>query len=157
DPLLCEQGLLSRCLVSAPDSAAGTRMWHDPDSEYDAALRRYGGRLLDILERPMPLASGARQELAPRTLPLGVTARRQWIGFADHVESRVGTGGELELVRALAAKLAEHAARIAGVLTLTRDIEAGEIAAAEMEAAIEIAQHYAAEAIRLDGASRVSG
>jgi hypothetical protein len=42
------------------------------------------------------------------------------------------------------------------VLTLIRDIEAGEVAVAEIEAGIEIAQHYAAEALRLWGASRVS-
>ena len=30
DPLLAEQGLLSRVEVLAPESTAGTRFWHDP-------------------------------------------------------------------------------------------------------------------------------
>jgi hypothetical protein len=45
---------------------------------------------------------------------------------------------------------------LAAVLTLVRDIHAVEIAFAETEAGIDLAQHYAAEALRLFGASRVS-
>jgi hypothetical protein len=56
----------------------------------------------------------------------------------------------------LANKLSEHAARLAGVLTLVRDINAGEIASAEMAAGVVLAQHYAAEALRLDGGCRIS-
>jgi len=54
-------------------------------------------------------------------------------------------------------KLHEHAARLAGVLTLVRDIDAGEIQASEMAADVELAHHFPAEALRLDGGSRVSG
>ena len=60
-------------------------------------------------------------------------------------------------MRGLANKLPEHAARIAAVLTLVNNIDAGEVGGAEMEAGIALAQHYAAEAMRLFGASRVSG
>jgi len=37
-----------------------------------------------------------------------------------------------------------------------RDIDAGEIASAEMAAGEVLAQHYAAEALRLDGGCRIS-
>ena len=67
------------------------------------------------------------------------------------------SGGELEPVRGLANKLPEHAARLAAVLTLVRDIHAAEIACAEMQAGIELAQHYVTEALRQFGASRISG
>jgi hypothetical protein len=157
DPVLIDQGIMSRVLATAPEPASGTRMWHDPSPASGAAMQRYGARLLDIIERPTPLVPGARNELAPRTLLLSADARRQWIGFADHVEALLGAGGELEPIRGLANKLPEHAARIAAVLTLIRDIEAGEVVAAEIEAGIAIAQHYAAEALRLHGASRVTG
>jgi hypothetical protein len=70
---------------------------------------------------------------------------------------RLGDGGELEPIRGVGNKLPEHAARIAAVLTLVQDIEAGEVCTAEMEAGIALAQHYASEAMRLFGASRVSG
>ena len=68
----------------------------------------------------------------------------------------IGSGGALEAVRGLANKLPEHAARIAGVLTLLDDLHAGEISAGALGAAVAIADHYAAEALRLFGASRVN-
>jgi hypothetical protein len=155
DRLLAEQGLLSRVLVTAPGLASGTRMWKEPSADSDAAIKHYGARLLDIFERPLPLQPGTRNELAPRTLPLSSSARRLWTAFYDHVEIRAGADGELEPIRGLANKLPEHAARIAGVLTLVRNIEAGTIECA-MEAGIALAQHYAAEALRLFGASRIN-
>jgi Protein of unknown function (DUF3987) len=104
----------------------------------------------------LPLQSGTHNTLAPRTMPLSSTAQRLWIGFYNHIEQQVGATGQLEAVRGLANKMPEHAARIAGVLSIVRDIGAGEVAAQEMEAGIELAQHYASEALRLFGASRVS-
>lgn len=157
DHLLAEQGLLSRAMVSAPDSAGGTRFQRDERLETDSVLKRYGARLLDILEMPLPLAPGRTNELAPRPLPLSPEARRLWSDFADHIEKAIAPNGELETVRGLANKLPEHAARLAAVLTLVRNIDAGEIASAEMGAGIALAEHYAAEALRLFGASRING
>ena len=156
DRLLAGQGLLSRLLVSFPDSAMGTRWWHETSPQSDQAMARYGARLLSILEMPLPLTAGRRNELEPRRLTLSPKARQLWIAFADHVEAMLALGGELRPTSGIANKLPEHAARLAAVLTLVRDIDAGEIAAAEMAAGVELAQHYAAEALRLDGSSRVS-
>lgn len=155
DRLLADQGLMSRLLVTAPEPASGTRMWKEPSPDSDAAIKRCGARLLAILERPSPLAQGTRNELAPRTLPLSAGARRLWTAFHDHVEARIGAGGELEPVRGLANKLPEHAARIAAVLALVGDIDASEVAPAVMEAGIMLAEHYVTEALRLFGAGRV--
>lgn len=157
DRLLADQGILSRFLVTAPDAASGTRLWREPSPESDTALRRYGAGLVDILELPLPLVDGAPNTLTPRTLPLSVDSRRLWVGFYNHLERRVGSGGELEQVRGLANKLPEHAARMAAVLTLVRNIHAGEVAVAEMNSGIKLAQHYAAEALRLLAVSHVSG
>jgi hypothetical protein len=156
DRFLIEQGFMSRVLVTAPEAASGTRVWKEPSGKSDAATNPYNARLLGILTRPLPLAAGTRNELAPRALPLSRQARRHWIGFYNDVEKRLVAGGELEPVRGLANKLPEHAARIAAVLTLVNDIEAGEVGPAEMEAGIAVAQHYAGEALRLFGGSRMS-
>jgi hypothetical protein len=156
DRLLAGQGLLSRLLISAPDSAAGTRLQRDECPETDSLLKRYGARLFGILETPLPLAPGKTNELAPRPLPLSPDARSLWSAFADHVEKAMAPSGELETVRGLANKLQEHAARLAAVLTLVRDIDAGEIRRTEMEAGITLAEHYVSEALRLFGASRVN-
>jgi hypothetical protein len=156
DLLLTEQGLLSRVLVTAPASSAGTRLWHEERPEADRDLKRYGARLLAILETPLPLRIGTPNELEPRRLPLSSAARELWIRFADHVEHAIAPNGELEPVRGLANKLPEHAARLATVLTLVQNIDAGEVVAAGMEAGIALAEHYAAEALRLFGSSCIN-
>jgi hypothetical protein len=157
DRLLAEQGFLSRCLATAPGAASGMRMWREPSSESDNSMNRYGARLLEILEMPLPLAPGTQNTLSPRMLPLTPSASGLWQRFYDHVERRVAPGGELEPVRGLANKLPEHAARLAAVLSLVRDIDSGDIGTEALAAGIELAQHYAAEALRLSGASRISG
>src|SRR5712691_11035814 len=58
DRLLAEQGLLSRWLPTAPDAAAGTRLWREEQPETDRDIKRYGARLLGILEAPLPLRAG---------------------------------------------------------------------------------------------------
>jgi hypothetical protein len=56
DHLLLGQGLLSRVLVTAPDLVSGTRMFHEASPESVVAMKRYAARLLEILERQLPLA-----------------------------------------------------------------------------------------------------
>jgi Protein of unknown function (DUF3987) len=156
DRLLADQGVLSRTLLGAPESAMGTRLSRAEAPETNGVMARYGARLLSILETPLPLAQGKPNELVPRPLRLSEPAARLWRAFGDSVETRLSRDGELRPISGLANKLPEHAARIAGVLTLLRDIDAGEIAAAETAAGIELAQHYAAEALRLHGGSQIS-
>jgi hypothetical protein len=156
DPLLAEQGLLSRVLATAPDAASGTRLWHDPSPKTRNILDGYSARMLGILQRPLPVVTGTRNTLAPSALRLSNDAKRLFVAFHDHVEKRVGAGGELEPIRGLANKLPEHAARIAAVLAMVSDFDAGEVAAIQMTAGIDLAQHYATEALRLFGASSVN-
>jgi hypothetical protein len=156
DPLLTDQGLLSRMLITGPDSAAGTRLWREPSNESDTALKRYGARLLSLLEAPPPLRADTTNELEPRLLQLSTDARNLWTKFADHIEHAIAPAGEFEPVRGLANKLPEHAARLARVLTLVRDLHAGEICPQVMLAGIVLAEHYATEALRLFGAAQIS-
>src|SRR3984893_13986467 len=139
--LLADQGLLSRFLITAPDSAAGLRLWHEPKPESGAVLKRYGARLLGILEEPQLLAVGKSNELAPRSLTLSSGARGLWIAFADHVERAIAPNGALEPVRGLANKLPEHAARLAAILALVDDLGAPEIGPNHMRAGIALAEH----------------
>jgi Protein of unknown function (DUF3987) len=155
DPLLSGQGLLSRMLVTAPGTSSGRRMWREPSATTEPALKKYVDHLLNILEQPLPLVAGSTNTLAPRALPLSSAARADWIKFYNSVEERVGCGGVLEPIRGLANKLPEHAARMAAVLAMVRDIEANEVTVGELEAGIDLAEHYAAEALRLFGASQV--
>jgi hypothetical protein len=161
DPLLREQGMLSRLLVTAPDSTAGTRLWREPKPESTQALARYRNKLLGILRTKPPMALDGvgkplPNELTPRPLPLSETARKLWIEFADVVELEMAPGGELEPVRALANKLPEQAARVAGVLAILDSTTAvAEISEDQLARAIEIVRHHALEALRLSRAGAV--
>jgi hypothetical protein len=156
NPLLADQGLLSRLLVTAPASSAGTRFYCDEEPETDLNIKRYGAILLGILETAPPLMSGSRQELAPRHLALSSGARAQWIRFVDHVERQLAPNGALEPIRGFANKLPEHSARLGAVLTLVRDLDAGALELAEMQAGIALGEHYSTEALRLSGSGQVS-
>ena len=156
DPVFADQGLLSRTLIAAPQTAMGTRLWHEPQPASRTALNKYEAILLRLLEEPFPLASGTTNELLPRPLSLSPAARENLILFSDHVEKIIAPGGELEPIRGLANKLPEHAARLSAVLTLVEDLKANEISANQIAAGIELAQFYAGEALRLFAAGLVS-
>jgi hypothetical protein len=155
DHLLEDQGLLSRLLVTAPESAAGTRFWHAEQPGTDTAIKRYGARLLAMIEAPLPLRSGASNELEPRRVPLSPVAQTSWINFANYIEKAIAPDGALETIRGLANKLPEHAARLAGVLRSIEDIDYSEVGVSDLDAGIALAEHYAAEALRLFGTSQV--
>ena len=59
-------------------------------------------------------------------------------------------------VTGYASKAAEQACRIAGVLTLWRDLNAPAVEAEDMASAIELADFYLSEALRLADAAKVS-
>jgi hypothetical protein len=155
NPVLRDQGLLSRVLVAAPDSIAGTRLYRDPHPNDDAAINAYGARILSILEQPATMADGAVNELAPRALPMSDDAAAAWKLFFDQVELRSGNSGDLAPIRDFASKVAEHAARIAGVITITNDLHAEEVGLVAMENAVTLAGWYLGEAKRLQSASRL--
>jgi hypothetical protein len=151
-----DQGFLSRLLVAAPASTAGTRFQKTLSPETEPGLRRYGARLLDILETPPVLMAGTRNALEPRRLQFEAHAAVAWGRLADEIERKIGPGGEYEPIRGFANKLAEHVARIAGVLTLVHNPEAGEIDAETLGRAVAIADFFASEALRLFEAGGVS-
>jgi hypothetical protein len=156
DPLLLNQGILSRILTTSPESAAGKRKPRAEQEETDKIIKDYGSLLLQILERPLPLAAGKTNELEPRALPLSMEAAELWKQFVQNVESSIGPGGDLETIKGLANKLPEHAARLAGVITLIGDINAPEVSEQSMKAGIALAEHYVAEAMRLFEVTRIN-
>lgn len=154
DPLLRDQGFLSRLLVAAPETVVGTRLYRETKPEDEAAIKAYGARLLSIMEAPWPLAAGQQNELEPRVLTMSERAEAAWRAFHDHVETQCAPGEGLVPIRDFAAKAAEHAARIAGVLTVVDDINAGEIDIDAITNALTLADWYVSEALRLYQAAR---
>lgn len=103
---------------------------------------------------PPLVAGGDCCELDNRRLPLSAAARALWCEFYDAVERQQAEGAPLARARAWAAKAAEHAARIAGVVTIIGDRRAHEIDEVTMAGGIEAADFYLGEHVRLMGQSQ---
>lgn len=153
---LLDQGLLSRCLVAWPQSLAGTRTYRAYDLTTDADVQKYNARMKAILATPLPLEEDQEtgretHTLLPESLVLPPKTKRLWEAFYDHVEHQLAESGALAPVRGFGSKLAEHALRLAGILTLVDDLEAREIGTEAMEAGMTLAEFYAGEALRIFG------
>ncbi|MAI47436.1 MAG: DUF3987 domain-containing protein [Hyphomicrobiaceae bacterium TMED74] len=156
DDLLVSQGLLSRCLVSAPPSAAGTRNFAVPRQQAVHRLDEYHRMLCRLLKQELPIRAGTRNELQPRTLRISDEAEQIWIRLHDYVEERLGEDGEFASISGFANKAAEHAARIAGLFAMWRDLQANQVSAEDMANAARLVHHYLAEALRLRGEALAS-
>jgi hypothetical protein len=155
DPMANGQGLLARFLTCRPASRIGTRMRMAKDAKAEAGIASFAARIRSLLSRDLPLADGTRNELAPPVLPLSQEARDVLTAFAREVEKAQGPGEPFEDARAFASKTAEHAARLAAVLTIYADPDAPEVSGETMAGATEIATFYANEAARLADAAIV--
>ncbi len=149
-----DTGFLPRFLICEPPSAIGTR-FHARSRRDDKALLAFNDRLASILQTPMPVDDRIGG-VSPRVLALAPNARALLIRFHDEVERAQGKDGDLADVSGYASKAAEQAARIAGVLTLWRDLEAQQVEALDMASAIELAQYYLSEVVRLINGVKVS-
>ena len=154
DPAAADTGFLPRFLICEPPSTIGTRMQVNAKHD-EVALVSFGARLRDILETPMPI-DPETNELESRTLELTPEARALLVAFADDIEYAQAPGCDLAHISGTASKAAEQAARIAGVLTLWRDLQASKVEACDMGDAITLAQFYLSEASRLASAALVS-
>lgn len=156
DPVIANQGLPSRILVSAPNSLSGRRLQRKPKTSTEPALKRYQERMLRLLRHKQRRAGPADPALNPRQLVLSARARMIWSAFADECERALGEGGPYEPIKAFANKLGEHALRIAAVLEMVDGLEARDLSGQAMERGVEIARYYASEALRLFEAGMAS-
>lgn len=157
DELLRSQGLLSRLLVVAPESTAGTRFFAEPSKAVRQDLYQYDEHLAGLINMPLPLRENTRNELAPRKLGMSHDARGIWIRLHDHVEKHMGHDGEFAPIPGLANKAAEHAARLAATLTLWANIRAEAIGSEAMAQGALLIQHYLAESLRLRSIAATHG
>jgi hypothetical protein len=151
DSFLQDQGFLTRVLLTAPNSLIGTRL-HEP-SKPQPALSEYEARLLAILESPPPLATGKPNELEPRAISFSPAAANLYWEFCDAVERAMAPRGEYAGIRGFAAKLPEHAARIATAIAGYKDLKVAELSEEDFKRGIGLAVYYASEAKRLQGSA----
>ena len=154
DPVANGQGLLARFLLAWPASTVGTRTRFDHCSESDDALDLFGQQIGAVLRREAVETPGGG--VTPPLLRLSAHARAALEDLAEGVETAQAPKGELANVRPFASKVAEHACRLAAVLTLFENQEAKEVEESTMQNAILLARSYLGEARRLAGESEVS-
>ena len=152
DQMLADQGLLSRMLISFPESTIGKRLSRDPNSNSGSDLERYHKRICSILTTKFSLVVGTRNQLSSRLLPLSARAQKQFWAFHDEVEKQLVDNGYYAPIRGLGAKLPEHACRLAAVVALFEDLQVREITEDSMLQGINLARYYATEALRLQAA-----
>ncbi len=154
DERLQDQGLLSRMLISAPKSLAGTRFHREVSQESTENFDRYVDWMLALLNRPMPCSDRALG-LEPATLRMDPKAAMTWVKFSDCVEKDRGPSGSLASIRPFANKMPEHAARLAGVLAVVEDPDGRTVSADQICRGIELVLYYGSEAQRLTDVAHV--
>lgn len=158
DELAQDQGFVGRFLVTMPDSTIGTRQVRETYPLEDPRLGAFHRRCRQILNQPLPLREGSRNEVQPPALTLSREAWAVWQGLAQSFEDGCKPEGMYLPVRAAALKMAENVARIAAILTVFEEPEAasargGTISGEVMAAAASIGLFYLKEALRLTGHS----
>lgn len=153
DPAFAEIGLLARLLIVAPATTAGTRFFREAPPECAITLARYKSRMMQLLDKPQRMLEGGGG-LDPEVLQLSPDAREMLIAFHDAVERELAPGGAIAPIRGFGGKMAEHAARLAGIQAVYGDPEIQEISAEAMANGIKLAEFYAGEMQRMaEGAS----
>lgn len=140
-------GFLARFLVAWPESTQGYR----PYKRQDAAmlrLDRFHARITQVLSMPITFDESG-DGLAPVTLKLSSPAMTVWEKFYNAVEVELRPDGELSMVRDVASKTADNAARIAALFHVYQHGIDGEISEADMASACEVAMWHLTESRRL--------
>lgn len=155
DSMLDGMGMLARMLIVAPESTAGTRMFKHDAPANTAILAAYNERIAMLLQMQPVTNDLNDRELVPRVLPLDADAREAWIVFHNQCEAAIGKNGALLTIKAFAAKLAEHAGRLAAVLTMYAEPQAQSVPLWAMKSGVALAGHYAMEMLRLHGGASI--
>jgi hypothetical protein len=155
---LRDQGMMSRMLITYPKSIKGQRLWREPTQQSRDDLAAYQSRLSSLLQGAFSRMNPETRELEFSRVTLQPDARVIWIQFSDHLEKQQGPDGQLAEISDLASKMAQHALRLAAVISY---FEGGEhvvrdgISPAAMNAGIALGQFYLSEALRLFNAGSV--
>jgi hypothetical protein len=154
DPMTADTGFLPRFLICKPPSTIGKR-FHSLVQSDETSIKAFSTRMRAILETPLPMDPETR-ELTPRMLGVSDEARAQLIAFSDDIEARQGPGGEMAGISGYASKATEQACRIAGVLTLWRNLGAAQVTGDDMANGIALARFHLGEALRLNDEATIS-
>ena len=150
---LQNQGFLSRFFITWPKTKMGQRPYKEVDLKQSVEYYSYKKTMMEIYNQPLPLKAGTVNELEPLDLPLLGETKKLWIKFHNDIESKLHVDGPYSTIKGFANKAAEHAARVAGVLSLTENPRSTEITLTSLQSGIKLVEFYLQEAIRLFNSS----
>ena len=139
-------GFLARFLIAWPESTQGFRDYIEPPEAWPA-LAAYNTRIHAILNMPLPYDETGNG-LTPVLLELSPEAKDAWVRFYNTIEHELKQDGELVMVRDVASKTADNAARIAGLFHLLQHGTTGQVNEADMQAACNVAMWHLSESRR---------
>lgn len=140
-------GFLARFLVAWPESTQGTRQYQEPDYVL-AGLAGFNARITQLLTEPVPFDETG-DGVAPAMLEFSPEAKQVWVKMYDLIESQLAPLGSLAVVKDVASKTADNAARVAALLHLYESGTTGAISAQAMQSACRIAMWHLGESRRL--------
>lgn len=156
DPLMVQQGFIPRFLICYPESTMGTRMYSDESIREDRRYKKYFARIKSLLDKELQIDF---EDGSLKLPPLEVTnqAKSFWISFHDEIESQLTRDGDLRHISGTAAKIAEQALRIAGVLTvINHENSKITIPEKEMKQGIELARYSLNQLLAMNEMALVS-
>ena len=148
DPVLRQQGFLSRLLIAWPRSRIGFRADESDDDQEAVATpaeEEFRRRIHALVSR---YASDELELGAP--LRVELEARKLWRAYSNEIERAQQPGAIYAELSDVAGKSAEIAGRLAGVLTLYDKPGATTVTAKVMQSAIALARWYLNEALRIN-------
>jgi putative DNA primase/helicase len=144
-------GLVARFMIAWPASTIGSRSYCEPTDGMRCVAKLHL-RLRELLDMPLPTV-GADMTLDPHVLPLSSKAFKMWRGLHDDIEAELHRTGEFGCIPDIGAKIAENAARIAGVFHVIEHGPGGNIDVSTMEGAAAVSVWHLNEARRVIAAN----
>ena len=147
DPVLRQQGFLSRLLIAWPRSRIGFRADESDDDQEAVATpaeEEFRRRIHALVSR----YASDELELG-KPLRVELEARKLWRAYSNEVERAQQPGAIYAELSDVAGKSAEMAGRLAGVLTLYDKPGATTVTQKVMRNAITLARWYLNEALRI--------
>jgi hypothetical protein len=144
-------GFVARNLITWPVSTIGQRLYRDPPADMSAS-HAFNARVTALLDMKLR-TEGPLMALDPPPLSLSWEAKREWTSFHDSIEGELSRIGEFGDMPDIGSKIAENAARMAGLFHVFVRGPEGEIAANAMQGAIAVVSWHLDEARRVIGAS----
>jgi hypothetical protein len=145
-------GFVARNLLSWPASTIGDRLYREPPADKSAS-NKFNARIRALLDMELPKEE-PHNALTPTRLTLAAPAKREWTAFFNDIERELRHSGEFGDVVDIGSKIAENAARVAGMFHVFEHGPGGEIGKTLIEGGIAVVAWHLSEARRVVSANR---